>query len=257
MSAKWKGTLQIVLVSDEPFYDPSSGLQYTDRIWAGKEEAIKGFANDLEEEGIGYQISASPPIFMISARIPISDATIDIPDRYEISTEAQDKSIFELPGVVEEIIRYDASIAETAETYKSRAERFVDKGLTYVFDDINFPLFGKVVRHLRNGVTGFQTDYVVLRRMRQIDLSYGYSGGRMNLSDGLLIFTTAQLNLPSEVGFVVPSTPTDPSADYAWGWKVRGQRVELVGNYMEQVVELVFAPWSTLAYELSSSNLSW
>jgi hypothetical protein len=38
---------------------------------------------------------------------------------------------------------------------------------------------------------------------------------------------------------------------------MRGQRVEIVGNYAEQVVELVFAPWSLLAYEPSTVNLNW
>ena len=120
-----------------------------------------------------------------------------------------------------------------------------------------YPLFKNVVRHLRSGVTGYQIDFVTLRRFRQIDLTYAYAGGKMSLSDGQIVYSTAQLNLPSNVTFTLPSTPSDPSADFSWGWRLRGQRVELQGNYAEQVVELVFAPWSTLAYTNATGNLDW
>jgi hypothetical protein len=256
MSASWKGTLQVVLISEEPGYIADSGVEWVDRTWAGRKDAILGWAADLKESGIGYNITAQPPVYLCSARVPVNEPTEVLAlDRYEITTEAQDKSIFELPGVIEEMLAYDASIAESAETYKARAERYVDKGLSY--DLPGFPLFGKVVRHLRNGVTGYQIDFLTLRRYRQIDQSYAYAGGKMTLSDGLVIYSSSQLNLPANVAFTLPITPADIGADYTWGWRMRGQRVEIVGNYAEQVVELVFAPWSLLAYEPATVNLNW
>lgn len=252
MSAQWKGSALVVLVSEEPFSDPATGLKYVDRIWAGRQAEIQGFANDLEEAGIGYQISASPPIFSVSARVPISDPVTEVLDRYEVTTEALDKSVFDHPLVIADSVAYDAALADSAVTYRQRAEEAVaavDVGPTETFQ--------RVVRHLRSGVTGYQIDFLVLRRFRQIDLSFAFAGGKMNLSDGSFIYSTGQLNLPSNVAFTLPATPSDPSDDFSWGWRLRGQRIELQGNYAEQIVELVFAPWSTLLYANASGNLNW
>lgn len=260
MSATWKGTLQIVLTSDEPYFDPATGIKYTDRIWEGREDVVRGWANELEQSGIGYQIFAkNPPVFGISARIPINEPTSEVLDRYEITTEAQDKSIFEIPDIIADADTYDAGIANGADTYREIAEECARKKRATPTSTV--PGFGarfeRIVRNLRAGVTGFQIDFLTLRRFRQIEQSYGYASGRMNLKDGLSIYTTAQLNLPASVAFQIPDAPTNPGTDYLWGWRVRGQRVELQGNTVEQVVELVFAPWTLAAYSASSTNLNW
>jgi hypothetical protein len=260
MSATWKGTLQVVLISDEPYYDAESGLKYSDRVWAGRKDAIEGFANDLEESGIGYQIGAQPPVYTVSARIPFNEPTTEVLDRYEITTEAQDKSIFEVPAIVEDALAHDSQIPIPSKSYRQYAEDFTGEPQTDSPSLIGVGAvdrFDSVVRHLRNGVTGYQIDFIVLRRFRQIDLAYGYAGGRMNLSEGLEIFSTAQLNLPSSVAFVIPATPNAIGSDYEWGWRIRGQRVELSGNYVEQTFELVFAPWSLLVYTPATSSLQW
>lgn len=252
MSALFKGYQGLTLISEEPAFDAETGQRQFDVTWAASKAVIFGFANDLEADNVSYRVGNNGPVYFITARVPQNQPIQEDLDRYEISTESQDKSIFEHPTVIEDAATFDAAAASAADTYRKRAEDAVqaqDVGPTATF--------GSVVRHLKNGVTGFQVDFIVLRRFRKIDLTYAYAAGKFSLDDGSFIYSTAQLNLPANVAFALPATPADPSVDYAWGWKRRGQRVEIVGVYVEQTVELVFAPWSTLTYSNATGPLDW
>jgi hypothetical protein len=265
MSAIWKGTVGPVVVSEEIYHDAETGNVSVDIVYQGSRDAIFGLSVEFENQRVSFQTSQSGPVHTLTARIPTIINTGEVPsDRYEISTESMDKSIFEHPTIVEDANEYDSGIAAESKPYKKLAEESLEKQPTYSlaggFSDPanqNFR-FASVVRHLRNGVTGFQIDFIVLRRFRKVALDYGYgSAGRISLDSGLHIYSTAQLNLPQSVAFSLPATPTAPSTDYGWGWRKRGQRVDIVGNYAEQTVELVFAPWSTMLYSDATGNLDW
>ena len=88
-------------------------------------------------------------------------------------------------------------------------------------------------------------------------LAYNAESYRINLDAGLYIYSTGQLGLPQSVAFGLPITPPEISTLFAWGWRKRSQRVEIVGSFAEQTVELLFAPWSLLAYSTSTNNLAW
>ncbi len=253
----FKGRQGYVLVSEEPYFDAETGTRYKDQTFAGSKGAIFGLANSLEAENISYRTSNNGPIYSLSCRFPFYDATVENLDRYEIATESLEKSIFEFPSVIEDAGIYDALLTSGQRTYREWAEESARTKLEDGAPAGSYPLQETVIRHLKNGVTGFQNDLIVLRRFRRIDLTYGYAGGKMNLNEGQLIYSTEQLQLPGDIAFVVPNTPANPSDDYAWGWKLRGQRVEIIGIELEQTVELLFAPWSTLLYESAVGNLDW
>lgn len=251
MSAIFKGLAGYTLVAEEPGFDAESGSKWFDRTWAGSQAGIFGLANELEAQNIAYQTYQNGPVFTLSARVAWTNPDEVEPDRYEITTESADKSIFEFPDVITDAETFDAALATGALTYRKRAEDAVNE------DDVGpTVLFGTVVRHLKAGVTGWQVDFLTLRRFRRLNLEYAYGAGKFSLDDGSYIFTTAQLNLPSNVAFSLPVTP-DGTTDFSWGWRKRGQRVEIIGNQAEQTVELVFAPWSTLFYTNATGNLSW
>lgn len=251
MSAVFKGRQSPSLISEEPAFDAESGTTQFDQTFAGSKAAIFAMAAQFEDDNISYQVSNSGPVYIITARVPQNSPAN--PDRYEIFTESQDNSIFEHPIVLADAETFDATIAGSgADSYRKRAEDAVE------VEDIGpTSTWQQVVRHLKAGVTGFQVDFLVLRRFRQIDLNYASGAGVFNLSSGSFIYSTAQLNLPASVTFSLPATPASPSADYDWGWRMRGQRVDLVGIYAEQTIELVFAPWSNLLYEVSAGALNW
>jgi hypothetical protein len=251
MSAIWKGKQGIVMIADEPFFDAETGVRGFDRTWAGSKAAIFGFATDLEADNFSYRTSNNGPVYILTSRVIGNEPALEDLDRYEISTESQDKSIFEHPDVIDAAATFDAALTVGQETFREKADRYTREKYTTTGSVLD-----EVVRHLRNGVTGFQFDSIVLRRFRKIDLTYAYGVGKFGLNDGGYIYTTNQLNLPGDVAFSLPSTPA-AGTDYAWGWKRRGQRVEIVGNYAEQTVELAFAPWSLLLYTQSGADLSW
>jgi hypothetical protein len=257
MSATFKGRAGLTVVSEEPTWDAETGIGQYELTVAGSKRAIFGYARELELEGISYRMSNSGPLYTLTTRVPTLLSTeIGELDRWEISTESQDKSIFEHPIIIQDAATYDAQLTAGQRTYRQWALDAVDGKVTADVAGA-WPYQESVIRHLKNGATGYQVDFIVLRRTRKVDITTANTIGKMNLSDGSYIYSTAQLQLPADVAFSLPSTPTAPSVDYAWGWKRRGQRAEIVGMFVEQTIELVFAPWSTLLYSNSASNFNW
>lgn len=250
----FKGYAGVTVNAEEPFYDAETDTLVVDVTYKGARNAIFDVGNDLQAQGVSYQCSQDGPVYSLRARLGTNIGVDTPPDRYEISTEAQDKSIFEHPSAIQAANEYDSALtSDGAETWREVAEKAVSERVSGATSGV----IGSVIRHLRTGVTGWQVDFIVLRRFRQVSLEYAQAAGKITLDDGQYIYTTAQLALPETVYFNLPTTPSDPSDDYSWGWRKRGQRVEIVGNFAEQTVELVFAPWSTFLYSNASGNLSW
>jgi hypothetical protein len=261
MSSNFKGRQNATLVSEEPVFDAETGVGQFDQTFVGSKAIIFGLARSFEEDRITYRVSNNGPIYSIVARVPNSG--VINPDRYEISTESQDKSIFEHPDIIFDAADYDEAVGSGLQYYRDLCERSVHESQEIATSNFSDPAtqnarMQTVIRHLKNGATGYQVDFIVLRRFRQVDFLYGNAAsGQFNLDTGIFIYSTDQLMLPSAVAFRLPTTPAAPSSDYSWGWKRRGQRVEIVGSLVEQTVELVFAPWSTLLYSTATGNLSW
>lgn len=260
MSALFKGYAGIVMRASEPQFDAETGAKWVDVTYQGSSQATSGIIVDLEAQGVSYRTAQDGPVYTLTARIPIQVGTDIPPDRYEITSEAQDVSIFELPDVIAAANAYDSALSsEGAQTWRTVIENAVEAvgatGFTGALADTSIE--GKVIRHLRAGVTGFQIDYIVLRRFRKIALEYAGAAGKFNLNAGRLLYSAAQLNLPNYVAFALPSLPSAPSIDFQWSYRLRAQRVEITGNFAEQTMELVLAPWSLLAYENASSALNW
>lgn len=250
----FKGYSGVTVAAEEPQFDAETGALWVDVTFKGSRAAIFDVGTDLQAQGVAYQCSQDGPVHSLRARMPTVINTEQPQDRYEISTEAQDKSIFEHPSAIQAAAEYDNELtSDGAETWREVAEKAVSENVIGATSGV----IGSVIRHLRAGVTGWQIDFIVLRRFRQVALGYAAAAGKITLDDGQFIYTTAQLNLPDAVYFNLPDTPAVPSADYSWGWRKRGQRVEIVGNFAEQTVELVFAPWSTFLYEPAGGDLSW
>jgi hypothetical protein len=255
----FKGGAGPHLTREEPRYDSETGLRFIEQTFQGTEAAIKGMAPGLEAAGQSYTISVTNAVWELQTRVPINDPDTEDIDRWEISTEAHEASIFEQPDVVRAASEYDV-LPTTTSTFRKLCEDAVTDAkivLTGAFTQFSSDGFDAVLRHLRNGVTGFQYDFVLLRRFRKVSIEFALgTSGQIALDEGLLIYTTAQLNVPAAVFFTLPSTPS-AFGDYRWGWKKRSQRVEIIGSFVEQTVELLFAPWSTLLYLDSGTNLDW
>lgn len=263
MSYVVKGAQIPVLVSTFPQYNAETKTYSFEYEYRGTEGAIRGLEPQLRSRNLSYRISHDGPVWTLIVSQPLQDIEEDL-DRWEVSTESVEKSLFELPDIVAIAESYDASrAATTSPTFRNEVETAVDTGYTDSFTtylasqtQVVRNSVGKIISHLKAGATGWQLDLVSLRRTRRME-QYQAVGYQLNLDTGLYVYSTAQLNLPAAVAFAVPATPADISDLFAWGWRKRSQRVELVGSYVEQTVELLFAPWSTLAYSPASSNLVW
>lgn len=261
MSAIFKGRQSASLISEEPVFDASTGAREFDQTFAGSKEVIMGLAVGFEEDGISYRVTNNGPVYVITARVPQMDPTQENPDRYEIYTESQSLSLFQHPSIVDDAVVYDNTISEQ-DTYRKTAEDFVDG--TIQIGDTRFAnpsdeltRFLSLVEHLRAGVTGYEEDNLVLSRFRQIENNYAVGAGQFTLRESGLVYTTAQLNLPSSIAFTLASLPTGALGLGRWGWRLRGQRVERIGSLTEQTVQLTYAAWSTLVYEDAVGNLNW
>lgn len=254
MSAIQKGDPTAQLVAIFPSFNAETKVYTVTQEYRGSQMAIQGMELQFQDSELSYRITHDGPVWTMQVEIPqqVIDESID---RWEIFTESTEKSLFELPEVVKAAILYDNSIAAGEATFKQAIEDAVANKSTSVF----FLQIGQdVIDHLKAGVTGWQLDLIVIRRTRRMHrfLSQGF---KLTLDSGLVYYTSGELGVPGDVAFILPTAPTvDPSVTiYQWGWRKRSQRIEFVGQYVEQTVELVFAPWSTLAYSPAGTNLVW
>lgn len=248
-----KGTALPVLVSDNPTYLSETRQFIREIEYRGPEAAIRGLQQQFINAGYSYRIINDGPVFSIF--VNIADQVVDEQlDRWEVFTESTEKSIFEIPAVVDDAANWDASINDGEPTFKDECEAAVTRKDTAAFG-IGVTA-ESVIKLLRTGTTGWQLDLVGLRRTRTIQAGT-VASFQITLDTGLFVYSTAQLNLPPAVAFAVPVTPSAISDVFVWGWRKRSQRVEIVGSFVEQTVELLLAPWSTLAYQAASGNLIW
>lgn len=248
-----KGTALPVLVSDNPTYLAETRQFIRELVYSGPEAGIRGLQQQFINAGYTYRITNDGPVFSIY--VNIADQVVDEQlDRWEVFTESTEKSLFELPDVVQDAANWDSGLSDGEPTFREECEQAVNNISTAAFGI--GPTAESVIRHLRAGTTGWQLDLVGLRRTRTIQAGTA-AGFQITLDTGLYVYSTAQLNLPPAVAFAVPGTPSAISDLYVWGWRKRSQRVEIVGSFVEQTVELLLAPWSTLAYASAGGPLIW
>lgn len=248
-----KGTALPVLVSDNPSYFSEIRQFIREVEYRGPEAAIRGLQQQFINDGYSYRITNDGPVFSIFVHI-VEQVVDEQLDRWEVFTESTEKSLFELPDVVQDAANWDASIDEGEPTFRDECEAGVNRKDTAAFGI--GATAESVIKHLRAGTTGWQLDLVGLRRTRTLRAG-SVAQFQITLDTGLFVYSTAQLNLPPAVAFAVPGTPSAISDLYVWGWRKRSQRVEIVGSFVEQTVELLLAPWSTLAYAPANGALIW
>jgi hypothetical protein len=259
MSYIVRGFPGVTLVKEAPNYNAETKTYTFVREYHGTEAAVRGLEPLLRQRGLTYRTDHQGPVWQLFVDEPVQDVDENL-DRWEVFTESTDKSLFELPEVVTVANQYDEGLADGELTFRKNCENAADSKAAAAFlarvtgDELT--MANLVISHLRAGVTGWQLDLVGLRRTRRMEYLTSQSY-QISLDTGLYVYSTAQLGLPNEVAFAVPATPADISTLFTWGWRKRSQRVEIIGSFIDQTVDLLFAPWSTLAYTSASANLAW
>ena len=261
MSYKVKGNAGPHLQQERFTFDPAEARWYRERTWSGSARAIEGQAVQLRNAGIGFEaILEERGVGFSFERTPLSTppqiATSDV--RYEISTEFLEQDIFRHKTVSDDADTYDAALADGADTYRKFAEKAVDEIKASIT-----PIQQRVTEHLRKGLTGFEREYIVLRRSRKVPYFGKASGSgfvKAAVLDGRFIYSTGQLLLPAAIGFTLPDLSALPTSDWddvQWGWRRRPSSIIFTGDFIEQSSEFVLAEWSLLAYEIAGSDATW
>lgn len=255
-----KGSKAIQLVRQEYRYDPQQQASIVEREYQGSTASALGLYSKTSGGNTNVSVQLDGGVGRVVTQNPVYvTKNEEFTERYEVVTEFVEKDIWQIPAVAQEARIHDAAVdaggVDGDYYYRELAEYYATKKTTGL-NAGTYPLFAKVVRYLRDGVTGYELEYVVIKRSRRIPRG---SAQVASIGDGLVYYTTAQLLLPDDVAFSVPnSTSLTPiSSDYAWGWRRRPSQSVVEGMYVEQSSEFILSQWSTLAYTPSSAEAAW
>lgn len=268
MSTKFKGSKSLVLVRRGFSLDPRTGDYVAETEYQGTQLAVMGQSAQAAAGRLDHQATLQDGygsiIYRQQVTTPPPGEEGDFPVvRYDVLTESVEEPIWKHPNVVRAAALINAANPGNANVFRDNVEKEVQNEPTSfalpsgddgVFADA---IYAAVVRHLMDEVTGFEKEYVVIRRYRRVPQDNSLVA---SIGEASLIYSTAQLQLPSIVAFSVPDSAAlpAPSQDYVWGWRRRPSQVIYDGNAVEQTGEFVLAPWSrTLFYEVSTKNAGW
>lgn len=260
MSYKLKGDAGPTIVSEGYEYDVQTGAYVHVIDYEGSSKAILGLgqgAAGRKSHALELRGGAGRATF----REPVHNLTPDYGSiRYEVASEVVEKEIWEHPTIIAAMDLYDGANPDE-DTWREQAETAAKAGANYSLD----PTWQEVVHMLKSGVTGWEKEYIVVRRTRKIanqDLQFPppVVTNIANFDAMQYVYSTAQLLLPTQIAFTVPNSDTlvPSNAAYAfWGWRRRPSTVTYEGNFIEQSGEFLLAEWSSLLYTQSTVNASW
>lgn len=240
-------------------FDATTGTYFLERTWAGSARAIEGQSGQFRAQGISHEsmIEDRGAGFSFDRQPLIKESDLPESERYEIATEFIEQDIFRHKTVSDDADAFDAAQGDGEVTYRKFCEDAVND------HDVGLAAGStkeRVVKHLRKGVTGFEREYIVLRRSRRIGF-YGKAPlPAASILDGRFIYTTAQLGIPDAVAFSLPNLadlPTSDWEDVEWGWRRRPSSIVYAGDTIEQASEFILAEWSLLLYEPATGPAGW
>jgi hypothetical protein len=256
-----KGSKAIQLVRQEYRYDPQQQTNVIEREYQGSTLSALGFYTKTAggQNNVSVQLDGGVGRVVVQSPVGGSKSGEEYTEKYEVVTEFVEKEIWQIPKVAEEARYHDEKVdsngVEGDQYYREIAESCAARKAKYL-NEAFYPEFKRVVRYLRDGVTGYELEYVVIKRSRRIPRGTTQVA---TIGEGLFYYTTAQLLLPDDISFSVPdSTKLTPiHYDYAWGWRRRPSQCVIDGMYMDQSSEFILSQWSTLAYKPAGGNAAW
>jgi hypothetical protein len=257
-----KGSKAIQLVRQEYRYDPQQQTNVIEREYQGSTLSALGFYTKTAggQNNVSVQLDGGVGRVVVQSPVGGSKSGEEYTEKYEVVTEFVEKEIWQIPDVAQEARQFNQFVDDNGDVddpyYKELAEQVASNKLGVSVSPVTYPLFQQVVRYLRDGVTGYELEYVVIKRSRRIPRGTSQVAA---IGDGLVYYTTGQLLLPDDISFSVPdsTTLTPISDDYAWGWRRRPSQSVVEGMYMDQSSEFILSQWSTLAYTPAGGNAAW
>jgi len=238
-------------------FRPETGLYVQELEYSGTQAGVAGLATNFRDNNREHRLDYEDGISRVTVYTPTQGAPVL--DKYEVLWEMEQREIWNHPEVKTAAQAFDQIIPASEDSFRKRAENAVDGRLdTAAADDpVSGVTFRRVVAHLKAGITGWEQEQVLLRRTRVVPPSVA---SPCNIDAASLIYTTAQLDLPGDVLFILPdiSSLTDPDpTNFQWGWRRRPSTSMIQGQANEQTSEFLLAAWSLMLYTPASSNADW
>lgn len=257
MSAIVKGRASAVVTSYRMEYDSASGDYVRVVSYAGSERAISGLTT-AAARSTSHSINVQDGHGFAEFRTPMEKDASDVEIRYEIATEVVEKEIWEHPDIIEAAENYNNLSLDSSDSFKeaciaAAATRVATPGLGVVGS--------QVIQMIRNGITGWEYEYPVIRRTRRVPNVSSKSAPTLVASIGEVqyVYTTGQLLLPGTIAFQVPDSTTlaQRNVGSMWGWRRRPSNVVYDTQWVEQSGEFVLAEWDTLLYTAALGDAGW
>ena len=240
-----------VLKRTEVVRDPVTGLQ-AEQEYIGLKAAISALEGQQPPTSTTRIVEETSPVSSLVVR-HANGGVIEPEegvDRWEIDTEPLDQDGFNHPTVQAEMLAYSIPA-----DYRKQIEDAVENGRSSPAVAATNPGAAAIFVELLRGATHFETEFIVLRRIRAISTAYT---PKIILNANRYIYSLAQLPVTNILAWTLPgATGNDlpPNPEQAqWGYRLRTQRTVITGIRAEVIHEWVLAAWSTLYYTVSTVN---
>jgi hypothetical protein len=261
--SKVKGQGSPVFQGSQYRYDPSEGVYIRETQWAGSEKSIASLSSKYAATRIGHTAEVQNGVGHLTSRAPLAEVTNQVEERYELVSEFIEKDGFSHPTVSASAFAWDDTITTTGiKSFRKYVEDEVEEHQSIPFGGPALVVLNRMVKHLRNGLTGYERENIIIRRYRKAP-GNNPLGWQASILDGKYIYTTAQLGLPSDVAWQLPDItdgnlfPVSIAGELKWGWRRRPTTNVWAREYIEQSSEFVLAEWSLLYYEEATGFAGW
>jgi hypothetical protein len=235
--------------------------------WRGEEAEILGLLGGYRQNGYEVRVTRDDPYLRLIATRGGTDesAEKDYYDKFRITKETLEKSIFSLPTVAADIELLHARTGAPLQSYRDAIESAVESGkaddLENALPKAGWPIAWNVFREMCRGVEAYETEYVVLARERVVSVEY-YRTDVLpipQLNAALIYPSSAVLRdafgIPYLPGVTwpdeLPNSLTNSAQDLQWGWRERRREIRFQeGSRVEIVQDWTFAEWSTNLYSV-------
>lgn len=259
----YKGQINGGLVRDEEQYVHGQGIT-TAREHVGRKDVIDGLISQYVRDNWQVSVTNEQDGYyrLVATRGGSAlNAETDHYDRFTLTKETLQKSIWTIPAVVAEATIINS--AAGANTYQSEIQAAVESGdlsdLENALPVAQYPNAHMVFRELCRGADSYETEYIVLARERMVSYEFADTISIPQLNAALIYSTSAALraayDIPTFDGLIWPDEPTPPAstaADLQWGWRERRREINfLEGARVEVMQDWTYAEWSTNIYEVA------
>ena len=235
-------------------FDQEQGLVFN-ITESGIPAAVIGRMQGWKNQGYDVEIDRDGPIATGVATHIKAAQDYQYVERWGIRTELIVKPIWELTSVQIEV---EAGLLDgwgSACDYRDGIERAVNDGTPLPAAYSLYPVSSKVLTELRRGVTGYEHDYTIVKRVANFD--FKTPPAPLIMGTGNLIYTSAQLianeQPPSDILFQMPTSDPTPSPGSMWGWRLTSQDGEITNALTgSHTTEWTYAEWSLFPYTAAS-----